>query len=135
MALDLAAEIERAVVPDGGESPLGQGAAVVEDPLADPDTQRPPDKVLERGAVEHMEVRLRGHLPQPLDPPEIRVVDRAVFRLQPAESPYAALYQHEVDRRDQDADREPEGHLQLGEPAVRIEGGQREHGDQEDMQP
>ena len=52
VALDHAAGVERAVVADGGERPLGQEAAVVEDPAADPDTQQPPQHVLERGAVE-----------------------------------------------------------------------------------
>jgi hypothetical protein len=50
VALDLAPLIEDAVVADGGESPLRDVDAVVENPPANPHTRQPPDHVLERGA-------------------------------------------------------------------------------------
>src|SRR6266702_7722234 len=86
VALDLGSRIERAVVADRDQGPLGQVAAVVEDPLADLDPQPAPDQALERGAVEQVQVRLAGYLPEAFVPPGVRVVDRAVLRLQPAES-------------------------------------------------
>src|SRR5580698_1027757 len=92
VALDLAARVEHDVIADGGQRPLGQVAAVVEDPLADLDPEAPPDQVLERGAVEHLQVRLAGYLPQPFVPPEVGVVDRAVLRLKAAEPSHAALH-------------------------------------------
>jgi hypothetical protein len=76
-----------------------------------------------------------GHLPQALVPPEVRVVDRAVPGLEPAEPLERAFQQDEVDRGNQDADREQARHFQLRKPAVRVEGSQGEHGDQEQMQP
>jgi hypothetical protein len=56
VALDFAPRIERAVVPDGDKRSLREDATVVEDPAPDPDTQHPPDHILERGAVEDLEV-------------------------------------------------------------------------------
>src|SRR5262249_28893254 len=81
VALDLAPVIEYRLVPDGGECRLGEVGAVVEHPPADPDTHQPPEQVLERGAVERVEIVDRMHLPEALNGPEIRVVDGAGHRL------------------------------------------------------
>src|SRR5271166_2098906 len=135
VALDLAARVERAAVPDGDERPFRQEAAVIVDPPADLHSQAAPDQVLERRAVEYVQVGHFRHLPQAFVPPEVRVVDGAVSRLQPAKTQQAAFQQHEVDRGDQDAGRQPRGHLQLREPAVGIERSQEEHRVQEDVQP
>src|SRR5439155_9345533 len=56
-------------------------SAVVEDPPADPHARQPPEHVLERCAVERVEIVNRMHLPQALGRPEIRVVDGADRRL------------------------------------------------------
>src|SRR3954468_3806502 len=79
MALDLAVQVECGVVPDDGQRPLGEVAAVVEDPAADPNPQQPPDQGLEGGTVEDIQVRVR-HLPEALVPPVVRVVDGAELR-------------------------------------------------------
>src|SRR5207249_8528127 len=69
VALDLAPIIEDTVIPDGGESRLGDVDAVVEHPPTDPNTHQPPDHVLERRAVENVEVVNRMHLPKALNLP------------------------------------------------------------------
>src|SRR5262249_26779939 len=81
VALDPAPRIERAVVANGGKSPFDNAEAVVEDPLADPGTQRSPDQALERRAVEGLEVGQFRHLPDAFDSPEVRVIDGAEFWL------------------------------------------------------
>src|SRR5207245_1380456 len=87
VALDFAEYIEHTVVPEGGESPLRDVDAVVEDPPADPNTHQPPDHVLERGAVEGVDVLQCRHLPQALVQPEVRVVDGADGGLQRGSCP------------------------------------------------
>src|SRR5215510_503754 len=47
VALDLAPVIEDRLIPDGGESRLGDVRAVVEDPPADPNTHQPQEHVFE----------------------------------------------------------------------------------------
>ena len=74
VTLDLAPRIERAIVPDTGERPLRQVYAVIEGPLANSHAQQTPDHVLERGTIEHVEVRIR-HLPEALVPPIVSVVN------------------------------------------------------------
>src|SRR5262245_60448406 len=81
VALDLAPEIEDALVPQRGEGRLRDVGAVVEHPFPDPDAGEPPEQVLERGTVKRVEIVDRMHLPDALDGPEIRVVDRADRRL------------------------------------------------------
>src|SRR5437899_10108963 len=135
MALDLAPLIEDAVVPDGGESPLRDLDAVVENPPTDPNTHQPPDHVLERGTVEGVEILQCRHLPEALVQPVVRVVDRANCGLQRAKSREAALHQRVVQRADQKAEREECSHRHICVRAVKIEGGQVEYRDQEDAQP
>src|SRR5258706_14710718 len=78
VALDLAPVIEDRLIPDGGESRLGDVRAVVEDPPADPNTHQPPDHVFERRAIESAQVVNRMNLPNPLTPPEIGVESEEV---------------------------------------------------------
>src|SRR5450631_314866 len=78
MALDLGSGVERDVVADDRQAPLGEVAAIVEDPLAHRGAEPAPDHVLERRAVEHAHVELGRYLPQAFVPPEIRVVYGAV---------------------------------------------------------
>src|SRR6266478_3497076 len=134
MALDLAPLIEDAVVPDGGESPLRDLDAVVENALADPNTHQPPDHVFERGAVEGVEILQCRHLPKALVQPVVRVVDRANCGLQRAKSREAALHQRVVQRADQKAERKKCSHSHICKRAVKIEGGEVEYRDQEDAQ-
>src|SRR6266851_5492696 len=56
VALDLAPEVEDRLVPDRGERRVGDVGAVVEDPPADPHAHQPPEHVLERRAVERVEI-------------------------------------------------------------------------------
>src|SRR2546421_5847579 len=135
VALDLAACIEHAVVPDCGESPLRDVDAVVENPPADPNAHQPPDHVLERGAVEGAEILQCSHLPQALVKPEVRVVDGADCGLQWAKSREAALHQRVVQRADQKAEREEYSHRHICKRAVKLEGSQVEQRDQKDAQP
>src|SRR2546423_15492035 len=106
VALDFAEYIEHTVVSDGGESPLRDVDAVVEDPPADPNTHQPPDHVLEGGAVENVEIVNRMHFPKALNLPESGVVDGANGRRRRAERLDATLHQREVDRGDHNAERE-----------------------------
>src|SRR5215469_14655401 len=86
VALNHGSDVERDLVADADQAPLGEMAAVVEDPLAHLGAQPAPDQALERRAVEHVDVPVGRYLPQALVPPEIRVVNRAVLRLQQAET-------------------------------------------------
>src|SRR6266850_1826141 len=135
VALDFAEYIEHTVVPDGGESPLRDVDAVVEDPPADPNTHQPPDHVLERGAVEGVDVFQCRHLPQAFVQPEVRVVDGADCGLQRAKSRDATLHQRVVQRADQKAEREECSHRHICKRAVKLEGSQVEQRDQKDAQP
>src|SRR5262245_47437601 len=135
VALDHAARIEDAVVADGGESPLRDVGAVIEDPPADPNTQQPPDHVLERRAVERVEVIDRGHLPEALVAPELRVVHRAIGGRERAKSADAALYQHEVQHADREVQREKRSRAQIRERTGKLEGRQIERREEEDAQP
>src|SRR2546422_11206544 len=135
MALDLAPLIEDRVVPDGGESPLRDLDAVVENALADPNTHQPPDHVFERGAVEGVEILQCRHLPKALVQPVVPIVDRANCGLQRAKSRDAALYQRVVQRADQKAEREECSHRHICKRAVKLEGSQVEQRDQKDAQP
>src|SRR3984957_6556313 len=96
MALDDAPGGERAVAAQADHAPLDDRAAVVEDPAAGPDAKQPPDEALERRAVEHRDVGDRRDLPEPLVPPESRLVDRAELRLQAAEPSDRTVDKHEV---------------------------------------
>src|SRR5437773_915533 len=53
VALYLAAVVEHALVPDGGERPLREVDTVVEHPPADTNPHQPPEQGLERSAVEN----------------------------------------------------------------------------------
>src|SRR5262245_52524321 len=77
VAHDLAALAENTLVPDFGQSRLGNMDAVVEYPLADPGAHQPPDHILEGRAVENVQKVDRMHLPDTLDLPESGIVDRA----------------------------------------------------------
>src|SRR6266699_6425558 len=63
VTLDHASVIEHTLVPDGGQGRLGDVDAVVEHPPADPNTDQPPDHVLEWRAVEDVEEVDRMQLP------------------------------------------------------------------------
>src|SRR5262245_24981783 len=75
VVLDLAPVIEDRFVADGGECRLGNVGAVVEHPAPQPNAHQPPEHVLERSAVECVEVMNRMQLPQTLDQPEIGMVN------------------------------------------------------------
>src|SRR5207249_9597617 len=136
VALDLAFVIENALVPDGGQKRLGDVDAVVEHPLADPNTHQPPDHALEWRAVEDMEELDRMQLPNALDPPETRVVDGADGRRRWAERFEATLHQGVVDRGDDRAEREERRHDRVCKHVVeKLEGGQVDEHDQQDAQP
>src|SRR5207237_10882727 len=77
VALDLAPVIKDRLIPDGGESRLGDVRAVVEDPPADLNTHQPPEYVLERRAIESVQAVNRIHLPNPFSRPEIGMVEGA----------------------------------------------------------
>src|SRR5207253_9993509 len=77
VALDLAAVIEDRLIPDGVESRLGDVSAVVEGPPADLNAHQPPEYVLERRAIASVQPVNRMHLPNPLSPSEIGMVDGA----------------------------------------------------------
>src|SRR4051794_16809190 len=110
MALEHAARIQRAAVTDGGESLLRHGAAVVEDPLAEADTQQPRNDVLERGACKHPVDLWKHQLPIAFVPPEVGVIDRAELWAQAPESRNSAFEQNEVDEAEEQDDDELHPH-------------------------
>src|SRR5213593_4653607 len=135
MALDLATVVEDRLVPDRGERRVGDVGAVVEDPPADPRAHQPPENVLERRAVERVEIVNRIHLKQALGRPEIWVVDgtdRRPHGMQPID---AAVDQGEVDRGDHDAEREEHGADDMREYVVQLDGSEVEQGEQENAYP
>src|SRR6266511_2470688 len=135
VALDLAPEIENRLIPDGGERRLGDVRAVVEDPPADPNTHQPPEHVLERRAIESVQVMNRMHLPNPLSPPEIGVVDGANGRLRWVQRDDAMLHPAQEDGGHHHAEREEHSVHRVWKHVVKLDGGQVEEGEQEDGQP
>src|SRR2546425_7907529 len=135
VALDLAPEIEDAFVSDSGERRLGDLGAVVEDPTPDPNTHQPPEHVFERRAIEGVEIVNRMQLPQALNRPEIWMVDGANCRLHRVQRSEATLHEGEVDRGDHDAEREEANVHHMGKHIVHFDGGEVEHGEQEDAHP
>ena len=103
VALDPGPGVEADVVADRHQVLLRQVAAVVEEPLAEPDTQHPQDHALERRAVEHCpDAGLQ--LEEALGPPEVDVVDRAVLRFQGPEPGGGPLDQHAVGDAEQEGE-------------------------------
>src|SRR5437899_9362628 len=135
MALYLAPVVEHRLVPDRGERRVGDVGAVVEDPPADPHAHQPPDHVLERRAIERVEIVNRMHLPEALGQPEIREVDGANRRLQWAQRFDATVHQGEVDRGDHDAEREEHGADDMRKYVVQLDAGEVEEGEQESAYP
>src|SRR5216117_947479 len=135
MALDLAPVIEDRLIPDGGERRLGDVRAVVEDPPADPNTQQPQEQVLERRAIESVQVVNRMHLPNPLSPPEIGVVGGANGRLRWVQRDDATLHPAQEDGGDRHAEREKHSGHPVWKHVVKLDSGQVEEGEQEDAQP
>src|SRR5215472_15985665 len=135
VALDLAPVIEDRLIPDGGESRLGDMRAVVEDPPADPNTHQPPEHVLERRAIESVQVVNRMHLPNPLSPPEIGMIDGANGRLRWVQRDDATLHPTQEDGGDHHAEREEHSVHPVWKHVVKLDGGQVEEGEQEDTQP
>jgi len=128
-------DIENTLVPDGGQGWLGDVDAVVVDPTAHPNTDQPPEHVLEWRAVENVEEVDRVQLPDALDPPETGVVDRADGRRR-AERFEATLHQGVVNRGDDSAEREEQSHDRVRKHVLEeFEGGQVDEYDQEDAQP
>src|SRR5258708_28149927 len=126
VALDLAPVIEDRLIPDGGESRLGDVRAVVEDPPADPNTHQPPEHVLERRAIESVQVVNRMHLPNPLSPPEIGWVDVANGRLRWVQRDDATLHPAQKDGGDHHAGREKHSVDRMWKHVVNLDGGQIE---------
>src|SRR5215472_7491593 len=135
VALDFAPVIEDRLIPDGGESRLGDVRAVVEDPRADPNTHQPPEHVLERRAIESVQVVNRMHLPNPLSPPEIGVVDGANGGLRWVQRDDATLHPAQEDSGDHHGEREEHCVHRMWKHVVKLDGGQVEEGKQEDTQP
>ena len=135
MALDLAPVIEDRLIPDGGESRLGDVRAVVEGPPADLNAHQPPEQVLERRAIESVQVVNRMHLPNPFSPPEIGMVDGANGRLCWVQRDDATLHPAQEDSGDHHAEREQHGVQPVWKHVVELDGGQIERGEQEDAQP
>src|SRR5438552_2051960 len=109
VALDLATVVEDGLVPDSGERRLGDVGAVVEDSLPEPSTHQPPEHVLERGAIERVQIVNRMHLPQALHRPEVRVVDGANGRPHWVPRYQEARHQGEVNSGDRHTEREQHG--------------------------
>src|SRR2546427_4622784 len=136
IALDNALLIEHALVPDDGQSRLGNEDAIVEHPLAEPNANQTPEHALEWRAVEEVQEAARMQLPNALDPPEPGVVDGTDGRRRGTERFEAPLHQGVVDRGDDRAQREERRHDRMGKHAVeKLEGGQVDEHDQEDPQP
>src|SRR5213594_3364923 len=135
VALDLAPVVEDRLVPDRGERRVGDVGAVVEDPPADPHAHQPPEHVLERRAVERVEIVIRIHLKPALGRPEIRVVDGTDCRPHGMQRLDAAVDQGEVDRGDHDAEREEHGADDMREYVVQLDGSEVEQGEQENAHP
>src|SRR5206468_2757728 len=135
VALDLAPVIKDRLIPDGGESRLGDVRAVVEDPPADPNTHQPPEQVLEGRAIESVQVVNRMHLPNPLSPPEIGVVNGANGRLRWVQRDNATLHPAQEDGGDHHAEREEHSGHPVWKHVVKLEGGQVEENEQENSQP
>src|SRR5215472_1033677 len=135
VALELAPVIENRLIPDGGESRLGDMRAVVEDPPADPNTHQPPEHVLERRAIESVQVVNRMHLPNPLSPPEIGMVDGANGRLRWVQRNDATLDPAQEGGGDHYAEREEHSVHPVWKHVVKLDGGQVEEREQEDAQP
>src|SRR5262245_1609099 len=93
IALDAAPLIEHAIVPDNGKARLRDVDAVVEHPLAELNTNQPPEHALEGRAVEDVKEADRMQLPNALDPPEAWVVDGADRRWRRAQRFEATLDQ------------------------------------------
>src|SRR5262249_16144372 len=135
VALDLAPVIEDRLIADGGESRLGDVRAVVEDPPADPNTHQPPEQVLERRAIESVQVVNRMHLPNPLSPPEIGVVDGTNGRLRWVQRDDATLHPAQVDGGNHHAEREEPGVHRVWEHVVERDSAELEEDEQEDAHP
>src|SRR5262249_34874429 len=123
------------LIPDGGESRLGDVRAVVEDPPADPNTHQPPEHVLERRAIESVQVVNRMYLPNPLSPPEIGVVDGANGRLRWVQRDDATLHRAQEDGGNHHAEREERSVHPVWKHVVKLDGGQVEEGEEEDAYP
>src|ERR1051325_10553264 len=104
VALDLAAVVEDALVPDRRERRLGALEAAVEKPSPDPHPHQPPEHVLARRAIERVQIVNRKQLPQALDRPEIGVVDGANGWPHRVHHLEATLHQREEHRGDHHAE-------------------------------
>src|SRR5947208_1763114 len=135
MALYLAPVVEDRLVADGGERRVGDVGAVVEDPPTDSNAHQPPEHVLERRAIERVEIMNRMQLPEALGQPEIGVVDGADRRLQRPQRFDATVHQGEVDGGDHDAEREAHRANHMGKGIVQLEGGEVQRREQEDADP
>src|SRR5215813_11852992 len=96
--MDLASLVEHTLVADRGQGRFGDVDAVVVHPLADANTDEPPEHVLERRTVEDVEEVERVQLPDALDPPEAAVVDGADDRRRRRERFEGTLDRRVVDR-------------------------------------
>jgi hypothetical protein len=119
MTLDRAPRAECAVVTDGDQRLLHDGAAVVEDPVTDPDAQQPPDHILERCAVEKPD-RARVQFPETFVPPEVWVIDRAEPWAQGTEGRTGPFEEHEVSDAERDHDDDGRRDRRCTDPVVQV---------------
>src|SRR5689334_6661539 len=136
LALDQGLMIENTFVPKGGQGRLGDVDSIVENPLAHPDTDQPPEYGQERRAIEKVEEVDRVQLPDALDPPEARVVDGADARRWRAELFEATFHYGVVDRCDDRAEREQQSHGRVCKhPFEEFDRSQVNEHDEEDPKP
>src|SRR5262249_55097188 len=126
MALDLAPVIEDRLIADRGECWLGDVPPVIEDPPAHPNTHQPPEQVLERRAIESVQVVNRMHLPNPFSPPEIGVVHGANGRLDWVQRDDATLHTAQEDGGDHQAECKEHCAQPVWQHVVKLDGGEVE---------
>src|SRR6266699_3125075 len=130
VALDLAPVIEDRLIPDGGKSRLEDVRAGFVDSSAGLNTHQPPQQVLNRRAIESVQVVNRMHLPNPLGPPEIGVVDGANGGLRWVQRNDATLHSAQEDGGDDQAEREEQSVHPVWKHVVKLQGGQVEESEQ-----
>src|SRR5262249_9856314 len=123
------------LISDGCESRLGDVRSIVKDPPADSNAHQAPEQVFERRAIESVQVVNGMHLPNPLSPPEIGVVDGANGRLRWVQRDDATLHPAQEHGGDNQAEGEQQSVDCVWKHVVKLDGGQVEQGEQEDAQP
>ncbi|MEK6439481.1 hypothetical protein [Pseudonocardia sp. T1-2H] len=136
VALQGGAGVEGDVVADSHEVLLGHGGPVVEEPLADVGAHHPEEHGLVRRAGEDpVQPDPRAELEEPFRPPEVDLIDRAVRRLQAAESRRGPFHQREVeDAEDEEGDVEHDDRPGT-ERVVEVEGHEGRQGEHEVVEP